>query len=96
MSPKVDAILVVVHAGIERPVLKELARQLRSCQATALGFILTGVSLRDRDAYGYGYGYGYGSGDFDRGKTKYRSLRDNLPSSSTSGRASRRSRSTGR
>ena len=94
MSPKVDAILVVVHAGIERPVLKELARQLRNCRAAAIGFVLTGVSPRDRDAYGYGYGYGYGSRDFDRGKTKYRSLRDSLPSS-TSGRTLRRSRSTG-
>jgi succinoglycan biosynthesis transport protein ExoP len=96
MSPNVDAILLVVHAGIERPVLKELARQLRSCQAAALGFVLTGVSPHDGDAYGYGYGYGYGAPDFDRAKTKKVSLGDRLASASTPGRASRRSRSTGR
>jgi receptor protein-tyrosine kinase len=96
MSPKVDAILVVVQAGIERPVLKELARQLRSCQAAGLGFVLTGVSPHDGDAYGYGYGYGYGSPDFDRAETKQRSFGDRLASSAPSGRVSRRSRPTGR
>jgi succinoglycan biosynthesis transport protein ExoP len=86
LSPKVDAIVAVVHVGIDRRVLRELARQLRSCQAPVLGFVLTGVSRHDGDVYGYGYGYGYGSPDLDRAKTKH----------ATSGRALKRSRSTGR
>jgi succinoglycan biosynthesis transport protein ExoP len=58
LTTKVDAVVLVLHAGIERPLLEELARQLRNSQAPVLGFILTGVSATD--AHGYGYGYGYG------------------------------------
>lgn len=57
LSAKVDAIVVVTHFGIRRPVLNELARQLDSCRASRLGFILTGAP----ESEGYGYGYGYGS-----------------------------------
>jgi succinoglycan biosynthesis transport protein ExoP len=56
LSAKVDAIVVVNHFGIRRPVLNELARQLDSCRASRLGFILTGAPQSE----GYGYGYGYG------------------------------------
>jgi Mrp family chromosome partitioning ATPase len=58
LTSKVDAVIVVVRAGISRRLLNELARQLQSTQAPVLGFILTGVTATD--AYGYGYGYGYG------------------------------------
>jgi Mrp family chromosome partitioning ATPase len=58
LSSKVDAIVVVIHAGIQRPLLEELARQLRSCRAPALGFVLTGTAQGFGDGYGYGlYGY---------------------------------------
>jgi polysaccharide biosynthesis transport protein len=59
LTTKVDAIVLVLHSGIERPLVEELGRQLRNSQAPVLGFVLTGVSATD--AYGYGYGYGYGS-----------------------------------
>lgn len=57
LSTKVDAIVVVTHWGIRRPLLHELARQLQNCQAAKLGFILTGAP--HSDGYDYGYGYGY-------------------------------------
>jgi non-specific protein-tyrosine kinase len=58
LAPRVDALFLVLHAASQRPLLKELARQLHSSPAPVLGFVLTGVS--DADAYGgYGYGYGY-------------------------------------
>jgi succinoglycan biosynthesis transport protein ExoP len=69
LSSKVDAIVVVIHSGIQRPHLQELARQLRSCRAPALGFVLTGVSNGDGNSYGYGYGYGSYS-DEGRAKTE--------------------------
>jgi tyrosine-protein kinase len=81
LSPSVDAMIVVVHTDIERPVLKELARQLRSCRTAVLGFVLTGVSHGDETGYGYGYGYDY---DSPFGQTKGLSLRDRLPIPSTS------------
>jgi succinoglycan biosynthesis transport protein ExoP len=55
LSTKVDAVLVVTRLGIHRRQLQELARQLQSCRAEILGFILTGVSHGDSYAYGYGY-----------------------------------------
>jgi Mrp family chromosome partitioning ATPase len=61
LTARVDAIVLVLHAGIQRPTMKELARQLHSSQAPALGFVLTGVSPAGEgygDAYGYeAYGY---------------------------------------
>jgi tyrosine-protein kinase len=60
LSAKVDAIVLVLHSGIERPVVHELARQLQSSQAPVLGFILTGIAADGADAYRYAYDYGYG------------------------------------
>jgi hypothetical protein len=54
LTAKVDAVVVVLHAGVQRPLVHELARQLQSSQAPALGFVLTGVTPG-----GEGYGYGY-------------------------------------
>jgi Mrp family chromosome partitioning ATPase len=62
LSAKVDALVLVLHSGIERPVVHELARQLQSSQAPVLGFILTGIAPDDADGYRYAYGYGYGYG----------------------------------
>jgi hypothetical protein len=57
VSPKVDAIVVVTHVGLRRPLLQELARELASCPAEGLGFVLTGVHYAD------GYG-GYAHSDY--------------------------------
>jgi polysaccharide biosynthesis transport protein len=54
-----DGIVVVTRLGTQRPILRELARELHQSQAHALGFVLTGVPRREGHAYGYGYGYGY-------------------------------------
>jgi polysaccharide biosynthesis transport protein len=55
LSTKVDAMVVVTKLGIHRRQLAELARQLKSCRATILGYVLTGVSHGDSYSYGYGY-----------------------------------------
>jgi succinoglycan biosynthesis transport protein ExoP len=55
LSPKVDAIVVVTHLGIQRRQLKEFARELHKCRAPVLGFVLTGASHGDSYTYGYGY-----------------------------------------
>jgi tyrosine-protein kinase len=60
-SANVDAMVVITCPGIKRTILNELVRQVRSCRATNLGFVLTGVSHRDGDGYGYGVGRGYGA-----------------------------------
>ena len=65
LTANVDALVLVLHAGIERPLLHELARQLQNSRAPALGFVLTGVA--EGDGAAYGYGYGYGSYAFDAG-----------------------------
>jgi Mrp family chromosome partitioning ATPase len=57
LTSHVDAVVLVLHAGVRRPVLHELARELQKSQAPILGFVLTGVS--EGDAYGSTYGYGY-------------------------------------
>jgi Mrp family chromosome partitioning ATPase len=61
LTAKVDAVVIVLHAGIQRPIVHELGRQLQSSQAPALGFVLTGVPPAGEgygDAYGYeAYGY---------------------------------------
>jgi Mrp family chromosome partitioning ATPase len=61
LTAKVEAVVLVLHAGIQRPIVHELARQLQSSQAPALGFVLTGVPPSGEgygDAYGYeAYGY---------------------------------------
>jgi succinoglycan biosynthesis transport protein ExoP len=55
LSTKVDAIVVVTRLGIHRRQLEELARQLHTCRAPILGFVLTGASHGDSYSYGYGY-----------------------------------------
>jgi len=60
LSSKVDALVVVVAAGLKRNVMGELQRALGACQAPCLGFVLTGAE-RDTDDYYGGYGR-YGGG----------------------------------
>jgi polysaccharide biosynthesis transport protein len=55
LSPAVDAIVVVTSFGIERPLVDDLARELKNCRATTLGLVLTGVALSDPYAHGYRY-----------------------------------------
>lgn len=50
-----DAVLIVLHMGVERPLLRDLARELGQSRARPLGFVLTGVP--EHEGYGY-YGYG--------------------------------------
>ena len=52
LSTRVDAVLVVVRLGIvDRPILRELARQLDVSPARKLGFVLAGGNMPE----GYGY-----------------------------------------
>jgi Mrp family chromosome partitioning ATPase len=57
LSRRVDALFVVVRLGmVDRPVLRELSRQLEANPARKLGFVLAGVDAAE--LYGLG-GYGY-------------------------------------
>jgi Mrp family chromosome partitioning ATPase len=58
LTARVDALVLVLHAGVQRPLVDELARQLHSSRAPTLGFVLTGVTPSG-DGYGSGYSYGY-------------------------------------
>jgi hypothetical protein len=58
LSSVVDAMLIVVRAGLaRRGSLAELRRLLDTAPAARLGFVLTGADV-DGD-YGYGDGYAY-------------------------------------
>jgi succinoglycan biosynthesis transport protein ExoP len=70
LTSHVDAVLIVLHARIRRPVLEELARELQKSQAPILGFVLTGVE--EGDTYGV-YGYGYTTPERPRSKQPARS-----------------------
>lgn len=66
LTTHVDAILLVLQARSQRPLLRELGRQLHQSQAPVLGFVLTGVDEAEaHGGYGYGYGYGEYAYDFD-------------------------------
>ncbi|HLE99501.1 MAG TPA: division plane positioning ATPase MipZ [Gaiellaceae bacterium] len=60
LAANVDAMVVVTHIGIRRSVLHDLARQLESCGAAQLGYVLTRVPRSDEYTYGYGYTQGLG------------------------------------
>ena len=59
LSKRVDAVFVVVRAGkVNRPMLRDLARELAVNSVPKLGFVLTGAEATegyDSRAYGYGY-----------------------------------------
>jgi hypothetical protein len=39
LTSRVDAVVLVLHAGIRRPILQELSRQLQNSHAPILGFV---------------------------------------------------------
>jgi hypothetical protein len=50
----VDAIFAITRLGrVQRPILHEFARQLQSCQAKLLGYVLTGVEHSESYRYMY-------------------------------------------
>ena len=54
LSPHVDAIFAITRLGrVKRPILHEFARQLQNCQATLLGYVLTGVEHSESYRYMY-------------------------------------------
>jgi polysaccharide biosynthesis transport protein len=54
LSSHVDAMFAITRLGrVNRPILHEFARQLRSCQANLLGYVLTGVEHSDSYRYMY-------------------------------------------
>jgi polysaccharide biosynthesis transport protein len=53
LTTRMDAIVLVVHAQIQRPLLVELERQLKSTGIPVLGFIVTGVAETQTGYYGY-------------------------------------------
>lgn len=58
LSSVVDAMLIVVRAGvIRRRSLTELHRLLDTTPAAKMGFVLTGAEMEDDHTYGGGYGY---------------------------------------
>jgi succinoglycan biosynthesis transport protein ExoP len=54
LSTHVDAIFAITLLGrVQRPILHEFGRQLKSCQARLLGYVLTGVEHSDSYRYMY-------------------------------------------
>jgi Mrp family chromosome partitioning ATPase len=54
LSTDVDAIVVVTRLGrVQRPMLHELARQLRAVRASVLGYVATGAEHGDSYSYMY-------------------------------------------
>jgi Mrp family chromosome partitioning ATPase/capsular polysaccharide biosynthesis protein len=59
ISGGVDAVIIVSRLEVvQKPMLRELRRELDNSNVVRMGLVLTGA---ESDAsYGYGYGYGYG------------------------------------
>jgi polysaccharide biosynthesis transport protein len=54
LSSHVDAIFALTRMGrVQRPILHEFGRQLKNCQATLLGYVLTGVEHSESYRYMY-------------------------------------------
>ena len=70
LSAHVDALFAVVRLGtVQRPILHEFARQLQSCKARRLGYVVTGVE--HSESYRYMYeGYAYDARIRERAATK--------------------------
>jgi succinoglycan biosynthesis transport protein ExoP len=52
LSTRVDAIFAITRLGrVQRSILHEFARQLQSCQANLLGYVLTGVEHSESYRY---------------------------------------------
>ncbi|MGH3426226.1 MAG: CpsD/CapB family tyrosine-protein kinase, partial [Mycobacteriales bacterium] len=62
LSTKVDAMVVITHAGaLDRDTLEELGRVLSLSATPRLGFVLAAAESAGGYGYGRPYGYGYGS-----------------------------------
>jgi succinoglycan biosynthesis transport protein ExoP len=59
LSAKVDAMFAIARLGkVQRPLLHEFARQLGTCQADLLGYVIAGAEHSDSSRYMYeGYAY---------------------------------------
>jgi polysaccharide biosynthesis transport protein len=54
LSAHVDAMFAITRLSrVQRPILHEFARQLKSCQATLLGYVVTGVEHSESYRYMY-------------------------------------------
>lgn len=54
LSSRVDAMFVITRLSrVQRPILHEFVRQLQSCQATLLGYVVTGVEHSESYRYMY-------------------------------------------
>ena len=70
LSESVDAMFAVARLGkVERPLLHEFARQLGTCRAELLGYVVTGAESSDSSRYLYD-GYAYDVAMRDRSSTK--------------------------
>ncbi|MBA3734612.1 MAG: hypothetical protein H0W90_05360 [Actinobacteria bacterium] len=54
LSSRVDAMFAITRLSrVQRPILHEFVRQLQSCQATLLGYVVTGVEHSESYRYMY-------------------------------------------
>jgi Mrp family chromosome partitioning ATPase len=54
LSSSVDAVFAVTRLGkVQRPLLHEFARQLETCKADLLGYVVTGAEHSDSSRYMY-------------------------------------------
>jgi Mrp family chromosome partitioning ATPase/capsular polysaccharide biosynthesis protein len=64
LSARMDAMAIVVRSGtVNRPMLKELGRELEASPARKLGFALTGADAQELYGASYGYAARESSGD---------------------------------
>ena len=70
LSESVDAMFAVTRLGkVQRPLLHEFARQLGTCRAELLGYVVTGAESSDSSRYLYD-GYAYDVAMRDRSSSK--------------------------
>jgi Mrp family chromosome partitioning ATPase len=63
ISARADGMIVVARLDVvQKPVLRELRRELDAAYVHRLGLVLTGAESEASYGYGGGYGYGYTPG----------------------------------
>jgi Mrp family chromosome partitioning ATPase len=63
ISARADGMVVVARLDVvQKPVLRELRRELDAAHVHRLGLVLTGAESEASYGYGGGYGYGYTPG----------------------------------
>jgi Mrp family chromosome partitioning ATPase/capsular polysaccharide biosynthesis protein len=61
ISARVDGLVIVTRLEVvQKPMLRELRRELDGAHVARLGLVLTGADSDSDYGAGYGYGYGYG------------------------------------